>query len=107
MATLDHGSGWGSGWGDPYSGAQRMTGNMSATIAPETTKVEGFEWVVIPSIVLLVSPNLNSTFADTIWKVGPKDGARRGGGASDQKIDSDRREGTHVHVQLRPVMPTD
>ena len=32
-----------------------MTDTMPATIAAETTRVESFEWVVIPSIVLLVS----------------------------------------------------
>ena len=75
MAGLgqDAGSGWGYGWGDPYAGghthnayndangagASAMTSNMSATIAPETTRVEGFEWVVIPSIVLLVSLDMS------------------------------------------------
>lgn len=62
MATPSSGAGWGYGWDDPYAGhhpsgtgSVPMTDSMPATIAAETTRVEGFEWVVIPSLVLLVS----------------------------------------------------
>lgn len=61
-------AGWGYDWGTPWSGSGQIqsmadtgTGSnavnetMGSAIAAQTTRVEGYEWVVIPSIVLLVS----------------------------------------------------
>lgn len=55
-------AGWGYDWGTPWSGPGQTTSMAgvednaaNATVSPEMTRVESYEWVVIPSIVLLVS----------------------------------------------------